>query len=411
MRILVVDDDKIIRMGLTKILKRLFAQHEVVSDFQNGLVALEYLKENKIDLVITDIKMPIMTGVQLIENAVCQLDNPPIFVVLSGYDEFTYVRDTMKSGAFNYLLKPIKQDDLKMLIEEVEVKIKENGEKEKIINKSIDILKKDFFKNILFSKGDTNPRVNKMLLENIQLNENYIYKMIIIDRDKNNEKGLVSSFIKDITERFKSIEYLSFNYEDNTYIIFYLDSSINNCIDRLNEYIEEKVDIFIENNKNVYIVQDIDKVWKLKEQSKGFRKLKATIASNGKAKKYLLNLEYDLSTNDKSESKKTNLIAIKLAKQYIIDNFNKNITLKEVADKVFLSQNYLSELFKKETGEGFYDFLSRYRVNIAKDLLTKTNLKVYEVAEKVGYSDSITFGRAFKKITGETPNSFRNCKE
>ena len=135
MKILVVDDDKIIRMGLTKILKRLFDQHEVVSDFQNGLVALEYLKENKIDLVITDIKMPIMTGVQLIENAVSQLENPPIFVVLSGYDEFTYVRDTMKSGAFNYLLKPIKQDDLKMLIEEVEVKIKENGEKEKIINK------------------------------------------------------------------------------------------------------------------------------------------------------------------------------------------------------------------------------------------------------------------------------------
>lgn len=411
MKILVVDDDKIIRMGLTKILKRLFDQHEVVSDFQNGLVALEYLKENKIDLVITDIKMPIMTGVQLIENAVFQLENPPIFVVLSGYDEFTYVRDTMKSGAFNYLLKPIKQDDLKMLIEEVEVKIKENGEKEKIINKSIDILKKDFFKNILFSKGDTSPRINKMLLENIQLNENYIYKMIIIDRDKNNERGLVSNFIKDISERFKGIEYLSFNYEDNTYIIFYLDSSINNCIDRLNEYIEENVDVFIENNKNVYIVQDIDKVWKLKEQSKGFRKLKTTISSNGKAKKYLLNLEYDLSTNDKSESKKTNLIAIKLAKQYIIDNFNKNITLKEVADKVFLSQNYLSELFKKETGEGFYDFLSRYRVNIAKDLLTKTNLKVYEVAENVGYSDSITFGRAFKKITGETPNSFRNCKE
>ena len=151
-------------------------------------------------------------------------------------------------------------------------------------------------------------------------------------------------------------------------------------------------------------------MWKLKEQFKGFRKLKSTISPTGKVKKYLLNLEDDLSIDDKNESKKTNLIAIKLDKQYIIDNFNKNITLKEVADTVFLSQNYLSELFKKETGEGFYDFLSQYRINIAKDLLTKTNLKVYEVAEKVGYSDSITFGRVFKKITGETPNSFRNSK-
>ena len=108
------------------------------------------------------------------------------------------------------------------------------------------------------------------------------------------------------------------------------------------------------------------------------------------------------------DNEKTNVTAIKLAKQYIINNFNKNITLKEVADEVFLRQNYLSELFKKEMGEGFYDFLSRYRIQVAKDLLLTTNLRVYEIAENVGYNDSITFGRAFKKITGATPNSFRN---
>ena len=89
-------------------------------------------------------------------------------------------------------------------------------------------------------------------------------------------------------------------------------------------------------------------------------------------------------------------------------NYNKNISLKDVADEVFLSQNYLSELFKKEIGEGFYDFLSKYRIKKAKEILLTTNLKVYEIAHMVGYNDSITFGRAFKKITGTTPNNFRN---
>lgn len=56
-----------------------------------------------------------------------------------------------------------------------------------------------------------------------------------------------------------------------------------------------------------------------------------------------------------------NITVIKLAKDYIINNYNKNISLKDVADEVYLSQNYLSELFKKEIGEGFYDFLSKYR--------------------------------------------------
>lgn len=410
MKIVVVDDDKIIRLGLTKIIKRLFEQHEVISDFQNGLVALEYLRENRVDLVITDIKMPIMPGNELIEKSVNELDNPPIFVVLSGYDEFNYVRDTMKSGAFNYLLKPIKQEELRKVIEEVEVKIKENRKQDKLLSKSIEVLKKDFFKHILFSNVETNYKTDKSLLENIQLNENYIYKMTIVQRDNNNDKRIISSFIKNILDLNNGVEYLSFYFEGNVYIVFYLENNEESLINNLTEDIICKADSLIENDKSVFIIESTDKVWQLREQSRLFRKLKNNICSGGKVKKYILNLSEESNDSMYDDNEKTNVTAIKLAKQYIINNFNKNITLKEVADEVFLSQNYLSELFKKEMGEGFYDFLSRYRIKVAKDLLLTTNLRVYEIAENVGYNDSITFGRAFKKITGATPNSFRNNK-
>ena len=410
MKIVVVDDDKIIRLGLTKIIKRLFEQHEVISDFQNGLVALEYLRDNRVDLVITDIKMPIMPGNELIEKSVNELDNPPIFVVLSGYDEFNYVRDTMKSGAFNYLLKPIKQEELRKVIEEVEIKIKENRKQDKLLSKSIEVLKKDFFKHILFSNVETNYKTDKSLLENIQLNENYIYKMTIVQRDNNNDKIIISSFIKNILDLNNGVEYLSFYFEGNVYIVFYLENNEESLINNLTEDIVCKADSLIENDKNVFIIESTDKVWQLREQSRLFRKLKNNICSGGKVKKYILNLSEESNDSIYDDNEKTNVTAIKLAKQYIINNFNKNITLKEVADEVFLSQNYLSELFKKEMGEGFYDFLSRYRIKVAKDLLLTTNLRVYEIAENVGYNDSITFGRAFKKITGATPNSFRNNK-
>ncbi|ETJ35181.1 Two-component response regulator, partial [human gut metagenome] len=75
--------------------------------------------------VITDIKMPVMTGIELIENSIKELDKSPLFLVLSGYDEFNYVRDTMKMGAFNYLLKPIKRDELKKILKEVDERINE----------------------------------------------------------------------------------------------------------------------------------------------------------------------------------------------------------------------------------------------------------------------------------------------
>lgn len=410
MRILVVDDDNIIRKGLIKVIERLNDDNEVVGNFQNGSLALEYLKENQgtIDLVITDIKMPIMTGIELIERAIVELKDPPLFVVLSGYDEFSYVRDTMKFGAFNYLLKPIKKDELSGIIEEAKEKLATIKSKEEILNKSVEVLKKDLFKNILFSNKDIENRNVTSLLENMQLDENYVYRLIVIDKNNKTNSTLISTFLKSLLDIRSGIENAIFYYKDSIYLVLYINTK--ECIDT-NEVIKnivESTDIFVENNMNVYVLETIDEVWKLRSQANLIRKVKESILEDIKPSKYLLDNEEKISKVFVENSDSNNMTVIKLAKDYIINNFNKNITLKDVADEVFLSQNYLSELFKKEIGEGFYDFLSKYRIKKAKEILITTNLRVYEVAQKVGYNDSITFGRAFKKITGMTPNNFRN---
>ena len=415
MRIIVVDDDKIIRMGLIKILNKLFQDHEVVGDFQNGALALDYLKKNEgqVDLVITDIKMPVMTGIELVKSSINELKSPPIFLVLSGYDEFTYVRDTMKYGAFNYLLKPIKKDELKRVIEEVEIKLQELKKKDKIMNKSIELIKKDFFKHLLFSSSEVNLKIDKALLENIQLDENYYYKMVVLPINKDDKQlgtKLLGEYIKEITKFNDKIEYLYFYFDDNVYIIFCFN--INEIVDinLVIKEIDDETDIFIKNNMSVFILKCTEKVWELREYSKIVKKVKENMMYTKKIKKYFIEDLNELSEILDDDKNVYSATSIKLAIQFITNNFNKNITLKDVADEVFLSQNYLSELFKKETGEGFYEFLSNYRIKRAKEMLITTNLKIYEVAESVGYNDSITFGRAFKKITGTTPNSFRNNK-
>lgn len=415
MRIIVVDDDKIIRMGLIKILNKLFEDHEVVGDFQNGALALDYLKANEgqVDLVITDIKMPVMTGIELVKSSINELKSPPLFLVLSGYDEFTYVRDTMKYGAFNYLLKPIKKDELKRVIEEVEIKLQELKKKDKIMNKSIELIKKDFFKHLLFSNSETNLKIDKSLLENIQLDEDYYYKMIVVPINKDDKQlgtKLLREYIKEITNFNDKIEHLHFYFDDNVYIVFCFNINEIDDINSITKEIDEATDIFIKSNMSVFILKCTEKVWELREYSKIVKKVKENMMYAKKIKKYYiedLNELSEILEDDKNEYSAT---SIKLAIKFITNNFNKNITLKDVADEVFLSQNYLSELFKKETGEGFYEFLSNYRIKRAKEMLITTNLKIYEVAESVGYNDSITFGRAFKKITGITPNSFRNNK-
>lgn len=414
MRIIVVDDDKIIRMGLIKILNKLFENHEIVGYFQNGLLAFEYLKENdgQVDLVITDIKMPIMTGIQFVEKANKELKHPPIFLVLSGYDEFTYVRDTMKYGAFNYLLKPIKKDELKKVVEEVEIKIEELKKKDKIMTKSIEVIKKDFFKHLLFSNSDINIRTDKSLLENIQLDEGYYYQMVVLPINKEEKEfnnKLLNSYFKEVSNNNK-IEYIYFLYSDNVYIVFYFNGNEISNISDVTNLIDEKSNVFIENGISVFILECTNKIWEVREHSKLVRKVKEKMLYNKNSKKYYVDDLNELSDILEDDKNLYSATSIKLAIQFITKNFNNNITLKDVADEVFLSQNYLSELFKKETGEGFYEFLSNYRVKRAKELLVTTNLKIYEVAESVGYNDSITFGRAFKKITGTTPNNFRNNK-
>lgn len=290
--------------------------------------------------------MPVMTGVELIEKAKEELSKPPVFIVLSGYDEFNYVRDTMKAGALNYLLKPIKQDHLKSVMQEVEVKIKDNEKNSRILNKSIEVLKKDFFKYILFTNKDINLKKDELLLENMQLSEEYIYKMIVTDRKEDNT-NILKDFINSILIKFSKIEYAVFNLEDSVYIILYYSGKQYTNIDIINEKVESETDIFVNDNRNVYISSYTDKVWKLREYYKIVKKIKENMCYDNSFKKYFVNESDKLLKVLNNNDNNSNPIAINLAKQYIVNNFNKNITLKDVANEVFLSQNYLRKKWER----------------------------------------------------------------
>ena len=98
---------------------------------------------------------------------------------------------------------------------------------------------------------------------------------------------------------------------------------------------------------------------------------------------------------------------IRMAKQFIQENYGQNITLEDVCGAVGFSSAYFSALFKKETGEGFSKYLTRVRIDRAKELLRETSLSVSEVCEAVGYSDRKHFTQTFHKMTGVNPAEFR----
>lgn len=103
--------------------------------------------------------------------------------------------------------------------------------------------------------------------------------------------------------------------------------------------------------------------------------------------------------------------AVRIAVQYLADNYKSQIDLSDVASHVGLSPEYPSRIFKKETGINFVVYLNNIRLKHALDLLENTNLKVYEIADNVGYSNLSYFSTVFKKNFGMNPFEYKKTGE
>lgn len=123
---------------------------------------------------------------------------------------------------------------------------------------------------------------------------------------------------------------------------------------------------------------------------------------------WFLNLVKNMMTYISDNEMDESAFSIRKAKKYLEEHFTEEITLTTIADEVELSESYFSSLFVKETGESFIQYLTRLRIRHSAELLKTTNLKVYEVADKVAYDNTEHFSRVFKKIMGLSPNQYRN---
>ncbi len=113
------------------------------------------------------------------------------------------------------------------------------------------------------------------------------------------------------------------------------------------------------------------------------------------------------SVSNKHEEQ--SMSVVNKAKQYIDENYMKELTLDDVSRVVNISSYYFSKVFKEETGENFIDYLTRLRIEAAKSLLKTTDKSMKEISAEVGYSDPNYFSRNFKKYTGKTPTDYAKC--
>ena len=148
-KVMLVDDEKLILQGVLNIIEWEKLDMEVIHIAENGKEALDKYKENPVDIIITDINMPVITGLGLIKS-IKEINTSVKFIVLSGYDDFSYARTAMKYGVENYILKPINEEELETALIDINKKIKYEKEKENMV-----LEKNRILMNILNGKFDS----------------------------------------------------------------------------------------------------------------------------------------------------------------------------------------------------------------------------------------------------------------
>jgi two-component system, response regulator YesN len=120
----------------------------------------------------------------------------------------------------------------------------------------------------------------------------------------------------------------------------------------------------------------------------------------------------ELKENVQGKVSKNEKKVVQVIKKIIESEYQNELDLKRISDTVYLHPNYLSKLFKIETGESITSYLIGFRINKARALLkNKLDLKVYEVGDMVGYPDPVYFAKIFKRVTGITPKEYKDIVE
>lgn len=493
-RILIVDDEKLERNGIKFLLKKTGTELEVF-EASNGRDALEFLKHQTVEILLTDIKMPYVSGLELAEKVSSQYPEMKI-VMFSGYSDFSYAQTAIRYGVSDYILKPVDplefQKTMKKLLEEIE---REKAEEVQQI-KTQDYLYQFFLQNYLYG--------GKVDIEEMKRNldfQQYHYMVLIqtsssffemeeeifkeklkeeIRRDffylnlnageglfffkeKHSDYALlcreIYQFFKlryntecllAVSEELKSFEELPAVFgalemvlEDQFYQpekhIFSLKENEERetnaalgdaeLLKRILEDIHHRdmghLKKHFEQLKVVYhpekaysemyvkflfssIIKEIYEAMDLPDEKRLSREIDRLYRAKRLqdvwklTEKAMEELEEYLAEEEKGTRSEVTQV-----KNYIYQNYQEELSVDILAEKVYLSPGYLSYIFKQETGMNLNRFIKAFRMDKAKELLENSQKKISQIAKEVGFSNNSYFCRSFREYFGVTPESCR----
>lgn len=421
MNILLVDDNIYTLEGLRMGIDYGSLGFEQVYEAKRMSEAIEILKNHKIDIVLTDIEMPNGSGLDLLKwiNVNC----PDVVTLFcTSYADFNYAKKAVELQSFDYYLKPIKYDELYVILERaVEEVEKRKKQKEKTQMgeywlKNLGENKNHFWEDVLFRIFT----YSEDELENLAVSRYLDYR---------NESIFSIGAIQFIDDKLK-IKNMSYSIRQFVVhnILEELFTQKNITIEGLLQT-EKGLWIFIVSGNPAVVSEKLRLVLdKLIQKSLVLLHCEVSIGYSCNLpleevrsrymdleeacfqKRFQINSVSEISAmvplEDEIENEENDSV-VERVKEYINEHYNEEITRESIGAIVYHNSAYLARVFKLKTGETPGAYLMNRRIEMAKKLLIETDMAVSEVAIEVGYDNFAYFSRLFKRKTGYTPKDYK----
>ena len=399
-KVLIADDEPKIRRGLRSTLERLRPDMKVVAEAEDGETALALVKEKKPDILMIDIRMPFLNGLELIER-INEVSRDCIIIVVTGHDEFEYAQRALHLKVFEYVLKPVPRNVLVSVLDRAEAELAGARRQSKYVSwareqleRNMPLLRERFCRDWVHGR-----------LSRSEIDEQRAFLGV--------ETGdHVAMAVIHVVERFLTA---APSAEKDRRLALYAVRTVTE--DLLKDF--TPLWIFPDDRENLVALARSPGVPAWVEaiaalESRAGATLAGTLviahATVPCTETGIPDTYETLSAEIADKSSHRSFVV--LAQTYIDGHLGEpNLSLEEVATAAQISPGYLSRLLKHETGFSFVDYLTRVRINKAVQIMSNPAVKVYEVAEAVGYQSQHYFSRAFKKVFGRSPVEYRRGGE